>query len=238
MGIKEKSFVKSFVTQLVEQHIRGTLSMLKRSDGRGPADDLAEAERISRSFNDERQKIARDPRLTQAGRTDPLRAAGKKTLGELEKWSGPLREVLDRHEAQLIAELRAAVEPEPPKDMGQRLEGVLLRGEIRRAAAGMSPEQLEILYRGGDSTIRNALSELPKVELKGGAVRILRYISDEVRQDVLMEAGRQALPDKADLLDDLLEVRGAFDSVAVAIRGEIKKLAPSAVPEPAPRIVA
>jgi len=95
---KEKSFVKSFVTQLVEQHIRGTLPVLKRSDGRGTADSLEEAERISRSFNDKRQNIESDPRLTEAGRVDALRAAGKKALVSLEKWSSPLKDAIDRHE--------------------------------------------------------------------------------------------------------------------------------------------
>jgi len=235
---KEKSFAKSFVTQLVEQHIAGTLSMLKRSDGRGPADDLAEAERISRFFNDERQKIERDPRLTQAGRVDALRAAGKKALGELEKWSGPLREVLDRHESQLILELRGAIAPAPPKDTGERIEASLLRSEIRRAVSSMNEQELELLYRQGDHVVRDALGEVKRIQVKNGAVRVREYVSAEVREEVLIEAGRQALPEKADLLDDLREVRGAFDSVAVAIRGEIKKVAPSAVPEPAPRIVA
>jgi len=102
----------------------------------------------------------------------------------------------------------------------------------------MNEQELELLYRQGDHVVRDALAEVKRIQVKNGAVRVREYVSAEVREKVLIEAGRQALPEKADLLDDLREVRGAFDSVAVAIRGEIKKLAPSAVPEPAPRIVA
>lgn len=233
--------VKSnFVSDLIRQHVTGTLPRLKRfGDGAASiADMLAEAGRICWSFNQRREVIEADARLTGEGKLDALRAAGKETLATLESWHKPLREGLERHEKQLKEEIRAAVIHSPSKDLGDRLEASLLRSEIRKSVAGMTGTQLEVLYREGDGTVRRALEEVKNVSVKNGAVRVVPFPSEKLVAEVLHSDGRQALPETAENFDDLEEIGAIYGQVAIAIKNEIRNAAPGAVPLSKPKVVA
>ena len=229
----------SFVSDLIRQYTTGTVQRLRRFDGSGIANTLSEVERLSRAFWERREAIAADERLTGAGRTDALRNAGRETLAALEKWHEPLRKGLDAHQQQLMSEILASVTPSSrSSDLGDRLEGALLRSEVRRAAQGMDALQLEILYRNGDATVRKALEELPNITVGKHGVSVRPFIPDELRHEVLLEAGRRARPEAAEQIHDIVEVRGVYNIVAAALKREIEQAAPGAVDPPAVRVVA
>lgn len=142
------------------------------------------------------------------------------------------------HRKQLTDELRAAVRSLPSKDLGDRLEAALLRSEIRRAASSMNQQQIEILYRGGDSAIRSALEELPSIKTKGSAVIVRPFITDELQEEVLFESARRALPEVAEMVDDIKEIGGIYEAITAAVKNEVKRHAPGAIEPAKPRIVA
>jgi len=232
----------SLVHDLVRQHVTGTLPALKRFDDvAGMAATLTEAENIQESFSRKLDEIASDSRFTVTGKEEARVTAGRKALAALEKWHGPLRTNLEAHEQQLRDELRAVVSPKPPSgDVATRMEGFMVRSELRRAVAGKDREQIEVLYRTSKNPlIRKALEEIPDiVTTKDGALIEKPFITDEVREEVLLDAGRRALPETSERIEDINEVRGVYSSIAVALRREVEEAAPGSVERAVPRIVA
>ena len=101
--------------------------------------------------------------------------------------------------AAALDELRKAVEPKRPEDLGDRLEAAHRRSEIRRvvAAEKMNDQDFEILYRTTTSAeVRGALEELPHIQKKNGAVIVRSFVSPELCAEVLLTAGRLASPER------------------------------------------
>lgn len=227
----------SYISSLVHQHVTETLSRLKKSDGKSAAGSLREAERLSLAFHERRAEIQADSRLTIEGRFDAVRVAAKETLAALEKWHRPLRDGLSAHEHQLRTKLREAVVERPPSDVAERVERVMLHAEIRREASSMTAQQLEVLYRNGTAEVRRALESLPRIQVKaGGTVTVERFVSDALIAEVLGDGGREKLPETADELDDLHQVRDVFQVVAASVEAEIRRAAPDAFEPVEPRV--
>ena len=228
----------SLFLDLVRQHSQGTLQQLKRFDGNSIAQDLSDPERISSAFWQRHEEIGTDGRLTGDGKVGDRRTLGRDTLTALEKWHKPLREGLDAHEKKLRDDLRAAVLPRQSNDPADRMEAALLRAEVRRIAQGMGKLQLELLYRQGDHNVRRALEELPQISAKNNAVSVRPFVTKELREEVLLESAREALPEVATRLDDIAEIRATYQTIAAALKREIQEAAPGAVEPAKPRIVA
>lgn len=150
------------------------------------------------------------------------------TLDVVEKWRAPLQAKHDTYGKHLTDELHAAVTPPRSNDPADRMDAALLRAEVRRAVNGMSGPQIEILYRQGDGTVRQALEELPSISVKRGAVIVRPFVTDKLRQAVLVEAARLKLPETAAKLDDANHQATNFQTLAAALRKEITSAAPDA----------
>lgn len=228
----------SLFLDLVKQHALGTLQQLKRFDGSSISEDFGEPGRIRSMFWERYDTILADGRLTPDGKGDGYRTLGRESLAALEKWHRPKREGLEKHEEQLCLELRAAVVPRQSNDPADRMDAALLRAEVRRIAQGMGKLQLELLYRQGDHNVRRALEELPQISAKNNAVSVKPFVTAELREEVLLESARQALPETAERLEDIAEIRGIYKTIAAALRREIQEAAPGAIEPAKPRIVA
>jgi hypothetical protein len=220
----------NIVLELTEQHKRGTFPTLRRADVVAAGEDLATPAGISRRFLDKAAEIRRDARLTPTGQRDALREAGRAAWAEAEAWLTAKRAGLDAHEERILAEMRQAVLRPKASDLADRIEAALLRAEVRRGAAGLNPSELELLYRAGDSTVRAALEELPRIEAHGnGAVSVRPYVSEALRDEVLLDAGEKARPDLADTLHDVRLIRSVFATVTGALRQQISRESPNAL---------
>ena len=145
---------------------------------------------------------------------------------------------LDANETLFKTDLHNAVHPAAQsKDVGDVIQAALLRSEIRRSVANLSPEEIEVLYRTcGDANICRALEELPSItKTKDGAIIVKRLVSDELREEVLRDEGRRLRPVSAERLDDINEIRGVYATVASSLRREVEKAAP-VVFEPAVKV--
>jgi len=220
---------QNLLEDLVRQYTSG-LGKLKRADPAAVAEVLAVPGRIIREFYSQLDEVAGDRRLTEAGKADARREAGCKTLSQLRDWHGPLSDRQKKAEEVWLSELFSAVAPSRPTDVAERIEKAFLRHEVRQTARGMSTQELEITYRQGDANVRQALEELPSISKgKNGAVIVKPFVSDELRKEVLIEAGRRAKPDIGDQLDDLVEVREMYRTLFAVARREISEAAPGAV---------
>lgn len=225
--------MSKFLQDLIHQHTTNTL----REDSSAIA-ELAKVERMNTDLTHEVEAIAEDSRLAPEGKADKSRDAARETLAKLEKWHGPLRTGHDEREKNILGQLHEAVIPPRPSDPSERMEAALLRGEVRRKAEGMNAQQLELLYRQRDATIRLALEELPNITVKNNTVIVAPFITKELQTEVLLETGRSKRPDLAKMLDAINEKRQVFQTIVATFRREIERVAPGAVEPAAAEVIA
>ena len=229
-------FSPDYIPTLINQHRTRGLR-LKRSDRDAAAEKLDAPLQIWDSFARRRQEIQTDERYSAAGKQDALVEAGREALRNIESWFNPISEGLAKHEAELLKEFREAVTRPRSTDPAERLESAFVRSEIRAQARGLGDIERELLYRGGDAVVRDALDEIPLIVTdKEQGFRVGPYVPDDVREEILLDVGRQRLPEKAELLDDIRSVREVYEIVANHTRKAISDEAPQAV-EPKIEIV-
>lgn len=177
--------------------------------------DWSEVQRIADKFAERRAAIDADDKLTITGKAAETTKLVRETLDIVEKWRAPLLTKYDTYGKHLTDELRDAVTPPRSSDPADRMDAALLRAEVRRAVDGMNAQQIEILYRQGDGTVRQALEELPSISVKRGAVIVRPFVSDKLRQDVLVEAARLKLPETSAKLDTMRHAETNFQHAGV-----------------------
>ena len=110
------------------------------------------------------------------------------------------------------------------------MERAAVRSEIRAQARGLDVQSREILYRGGDRTVRDALDETPFITVRNGIPRIEHFVTAEIRDDVALKEARDAMPKESSLLDVIRDQRELFGIVGAFIEKAIKDDAPGAAP--------
>jgi len=206
------------------------------SQGSNGGSDWSEVQRIADTFEERRAAIDADKNLTITGKAAATAELVRATLVDVETWRAPLQAKHETYSQHLTDELHDAVTPPRSSDPADRMDAALLRAEVRRAVNGMNAQQIEILYRQGDATVREALAELPRITATKGAVVVKPFVSDKVRQDVLVEAARLKLPETAAKLDDANRQATNFQTLSSALRQEVTSAAPDAV-KPTPVIL-
>jgi hypothetical protein len=218
----------NFVRELIQQHSRNL--HFRTLDASNVSAKLAEAEAIAFRFANKVEEISRSPHFTPAGRVDEARKAGLEAVAALQKWFAPLRDGLNRHEEVILGEMRAKVAPTPRSgDVGERMERAMLRQEIRSAALGLSEQGRAILYRTLDPGLREALTEIPVIAVNNGIARVEPYVSKEVVDECLLEAGAKALPEKNDLLLDIRQERELFSIIRNVVEKSVTDVAADVV---------
>ena len=211
--------------------------LIRQYSGDGaPSDEFTEARRIEDGFKEKLATIQADGRLTSVGKQDEIEKLARETREAVEKWLATSQKWSQDSLVVATEELRKAVTPKRSEDLGDRLEAAHRRSEIRRAVAAekMNAQDVEILYRTTDSPdVRAALEELPRIQKKSGAVIVRDYISPELRAEVLIQAGRRALPDVAEKIDWATSTISTYETIAATLRQDIISAAPDvAKPEP------
>lgn len=217
------------IEMLVRQHQGGLATALRVSDAEDARAKLARVVELARDMQRRVDAINADEDLTPVGRAKALAAAAANVGAALDKMDAALQRGLAEHKAALEAELASlAVQPEAG-DVAARVERALLRSEIRNAARGLNAQGIEMLYRMGSPTVRAALEELPRIEVTSvGLPRMTSFITEALKRDVLLEAGKARRPDTVALLDDMAVIGGAWSACAGALRTAIKGVADQA----------
>lgn len=190
---------------------------------------IGEAERIAAEFDGHIYATENDRNLTAEGKHEAIATLVRTKTVEIEKWHAQLRAGLDTHEAHLLGQLRGAVTPARSTDPTDRVEAAMLRAEVRRTAASLNEHQLAQLYRTGTPVIREALTEVPRIVVTSVSVRAIPFVSAETRDEVLIAAGREVNPDAGEMLDRVRDVRGAYQTIAIALTAMVKAEAPEAI---------
>lgn len=177
-------------------------------------------------FLDQLDRINADERLTPAGRTDAARTAGRDLLATLDKWATPKLGGLKANETAARAELQGAVSRQRATDPARAVEDALARAEVRRSANGLSDDELERLFAGGDGLIRDALLERPRISVRNGSVMVRPFVRPEVADALLIADAEGQRPDLADRLADLAELRDLYTGAAGAVRRLVAEVAP------------
>ena len=207
--------------------------LIRQYSGDGsPSDEFVNAQRIEDRFKEKLDAINADGRLTTVGKREETDKLARETRDAVEKWLDSSQKWYRDSLAASMEEIRKAVIPKRSADLGDRFDAALRRSEIRRACEGMNPQEIEILYRTADSSdVRAALEELPRIEKKSGAVVVRDYVSPALRQEVLIQAGRRALPDVAENIDRATSTISTYGTIAATLRNGIK-IAADAPPKP------
>ena len=184
----------------------------------------ADVRRLSDEFAEAVAAIRGDKRLSTVGKDEAIEKLARDTRTAVDEWHTAEQQRFDDYLAHLSDKLEEAVSPRGSDDANQSN----LRREVRDAARGLDDLQREQLYRQGDATVRRALEELPAITgTKDGGILIKPFIGDELRQEVLLEAGRAALPATATAIDKTRAAEGRFLILAGALRNEISKEVPA-----------
>jgi len=195
-----------------------------------PSEEFVSAQRIEDRFKERRDAINADGRLTTVGKREATDKLAGETRAAVDKWLDSSQRWSKDSLATSMNEIRKAVIPKRSDDPADRLEGAFRRSEIRRACEGWNSQEIEVLYRTADSSdVRAALEELPRIEKKSsGAVMVKPFIRDEVRAEVLIEAGKRALPDVAENIDRATSTISMYGTLAATLRQDIAAASPDA----------
>lgn len=200
------------------QHQIDTASFSPRVSRDAIKAKLAEPHKLADEFGRKIAGIGADPNLTAQGKAAAKAEAARALLQAADGWHAPLATGLDDHERTVREKLGAAMAPKT-SDVGERVERALLRGEIRRQVAGLDSHAIELFYRNGDATIRQALEELPRIEAKDGIPLAPRpYITAELKNEVLLETAKREHAELAAALGDIESTRGVYRTAFTTLR--------------------
>ncbi len=207
--------------ELVDTHKQNGLGLM-RAKTESVLEELAKPLEIERDLHAKLDSIRSDQHLTDDGRGDRVREVVRSLSAALKQWHAGHQDGLTRNRARVLDEMRAAITPAPSSDVAFRVEQALLRGEVRRAAAGLDQDGLEQLYRQGDAVTRAALEEAPLVAAGRDGGVVVRTISPELRENVLLDVAGQVRPDLTERLRDLGVVERVYGTAAGLIEQQMR----------------
>jgi len=195
-------------------------------DERGNSSNIyGEAQRLSDDFTEELAAIRGDERLSEVGKKDAISTLVRKSQAALDEWRTATQGIFDSLLEYHNGGIRDAV-----ATLRDDSENQSLRREIRDAAKGMDANQREQLYRQGDATVRHALEETKAISIsKDGAVLYRPYVKQELIQETLLQAGREAVPETAYAIDNARASEERFHILAGTLGNDIAAAAPDAV---------
>ena len=212
--------VRDLVRQYEEAHQYNILV-----DNKGNVSVTYEAvQRLSDDFAERLAAIRADKRLSAVGKSEAINKLARDTRAAMDKWRDTEQQRFDDYLNFLSGEIRDAVAPHRTDDANQSS----LRREVRDAAKQMDALQREQLYRKGNATVRAALEELDDITVsKDGGVVIKPFVSKHLVEEVLLAAGREALPETAARIDATRAAEQRFHILAGALRDEVSKAIPA-----------
>lgn len=234
------SYQRNPITDLIATYRLNGLSLRQASQDQILA-VIAEPERLANTWLERANAIADDPNLTPVGRAAAALKSAREILMAVEKWVAPLLTGLAANEQAKREEISALAGYPRPTDPAEAVTQALIRAEIRRAAAGLSNEAAENLYRLSDALVRAALDEAPRIVVNDNGFATSRsFVTPEVRDEVLTDSAVRTRPDLGDALHDIAEIRSIYTVCANIMRRLVTEAVPAAAyPEtPAPRLYA
>jgi hypothetical protein len=189
---------------------------------------VVEFERVAYAKFD---RIAADVRLTGKGRALDKRAVKVATLDGISKWLSERRAAYDRLDSHLLELLRGLAAVPRPTDPGAIFEAALLRQEVRRAASTLPPEKLQMLYRSGTPTVRQALEELPQIVETEHGLSVRPFVTQEMREEALFDIGRRERPELVQQLEDGRGARRLVESACAIVAKNLQHDAPDPDPK-------
>ena len=157
-----------------------------------------------------------------------------KTLAKLEAWEKKIPQGLSTRIEVETATIRRKFDPEVKLNSTELLVREIRESEIRRSLEGVDPAMLGLRYGSLGAEVREAIRHAPLrvVADKKGPPKSVPLVAQKVIDDFDAMAMAEDFPEETAEIQELQELRGTYENLARAIRGELGKIrAPPSVEE-------
>jgi hypothetical protein len=211
------------VTTELRSHLqRGMLAGFKAAKPEAAVANAKPFEDIDADQLKRRAAITTSTKLTPEGKRDALRDLDAEVLASADAAVRPLLAACEANEAACLSELMAVTAPAPLSDW-RAVAHELRKQEVRAAVAGLDGPALELVFRQGDATIREALTDRHRIQvLEHGVIKVGPYITDQVREQVALEAAKTRRPDLADRLHDVRLTKDFYKAMHNALVASVR----------------